>query len=101
MSTLRDKAEAMEKVGAGQRADQALGALITIQLQKYERHLLAVRQELAPFEERFGLPSEEGHRLYTAGELGDDAELMEWMGLYDDALLYQDRINTLKAAVEA
>lgn len=101
MSTLLEKAEAMQKVGAGDQAEQALGTLIQIHLQKYEQHLRAVRRELEPFEKEFGISSEEGHRRFMAGELGDDADCMEWMGLYDDVLLYQERIRTLKAAVEA
>ena len=32
-----------------------------------------------------------------AGELGDSADVMEWMGFYDDVLLYQERLATLRA----
>jgi hypothetical protein len=71
-----------------------------LHLQKYERELEAVRQELAPFERQHGMSSEECHRQFSRGELGDIAEIMEWMGLYDNALLYQERIETLRAAAE-
>jgi hypothetical protein len=36
-----------------------------------------------------------------AGEMGDSADMMEWMGLYDDMLLYQERIATLRAVIQA
>ena len=35
-----------------------------------------------------------------AGEMGDSADIMEWMGLYEDVLLSQERIATLRAATE-
>jgi hypothetical protein len=35
------------------------------------------------------------------GEIGDDADIVEWMGLYDNLLLYREWIDTLRAADEA
>ena len=101
MSTLRQKVEAMEKVGASDLANQALQKLIHLHMQKYERHLADVQRELVPFEQQYGMSSVEGHRRFMAGELGDSADVMEWMGLYDDVLLYQERLATLRAATEA
>ena len=100
MSTLLEKVEAIEKAGAGELAEQALRKLMHLHLQKYERELEAVRRELEPFERQYSMNSEECHRRFTRGELGDSAEIMEWMGLYDNALLYQERIETLRAAAE-
>jgi hypothetical protein len=101
MSTLQQKVEAMEKVGAGDLANQALQKLIRLHMQKYERHLADVQRELVPFEQQYGMSSAEGHRRFQSGELGDSADVMEWMGLYDDVLLYQERLATLRAATEA
>jgi len=100
MSTLQKRVEAMEKVGAGELVDQALWKLIRLQLQKYEKHLADVRRELEPFERRYAMSSEECYRRFMAGEMGDDADVMEWMGLFDNALLYKERIQTLQAAAE-
>ena len=55
MSTLQQKVEAMEKVGAVTVADHTLLKLIRLHLQKYERYLSEVQRELAPFEQRYGL----------------------------------------------
>jgi len=101
MSTLQQKIEAMEKVGAGAVADQALQKLIRLHMQKYERHLTEVQRELAPFEQQYGMSSAECHRRFLAGEMGDSADIMEWMGLYDDVILYQERLATLRAATGA
>ena len=101
MSTLQQKVEAMEKVGAGDAANQALQKLMRLHVQRYERQVAAVQRELAPFEQQYGMSSAECHRRFMAGEVGDSADIMEWMGLYEDVLLYQERIDTLRAATEA
>ena len=88
MSTLQQKVEAMEKVGAGALAEQALQTLMRLHVQKYDRHIVDVQRELAPFEQRYGLSSAACYRRFMAGEMGDSADLMEWMGLYEDVLLY-------------
>ena len=98
MTALQKRIEAIEKVGAGALADQALRKLIHLHLQKYVQHLEEVRRELEPFERQYGMSSEECHRRFVAGELGDAAHVMEWMSLYDNVLLYQERIETLQAA---
>jgi hypothetical protein len=101
MNALHIRVEALEKVGAGALADQALWKLIRLHLQKYERHLAEVQRELQPFEQQYGMSSAECHRRFMAGELGDTADIVDWMGLYDNLLLYQERLETLRAAAEA
>jgi hypothetical protein len=100
MSTWQQKIAAIEKVGAVAVADQALLKLIRLHVQKYEKHLAEVRRELEPFEQQYGLSSAECHRRFLAGDMGDSADIMEWMGLYEDALLYHERLATLRAATE-
>jgi len=100
MSILQQQIAAIEKVGAGDVAEKTLQKLIHIHTQKYEQHLADVRRELEPFEKQYGMDSAEGHRRFMAGELGDSADIMEWMGLYDDVLLYEDRLATLQATLE-
>lgn len=100
MHALQRKVEAMEKVGAGALADQALRKLIRLHLQKYEKQLAEVHRELEPFERQYGLTSEECARRFAAGEMGDAADIVDWMGLYDNVLLYRERIATLREATE-
>lgn len=101
MTALQKRIEAIEKVGAEALADHALRKVIHLQLQKYEKQLADMRRELEPFEQQYGMTSEEGHQSFLAGELGDAGDVMEWMGLYDDVLLYRERIATLQAATDA
>ena len=60
-----------------------------------------MQKELELFETQYGMRSEECLRRFMAGELGDAADIMEWMGLYDDVLLYRERVETLRAVAEA
>jgi hypothetical protein len=101
MSVLQKRVEAIEKVGAGTLADQALQKLIRLHLQKYEKQLEEAQREVEPFEQQYSMSSEECHQRFMAGELGDAADIVEWMGLYDNVLLYRERIETLRAAAEA
>ncbi len=41
-----------------------------------------------------------GYEKYEAGTLGDDADVMDWMGVYDNFRLYQVRIEMLRSVVE-
>ena len=101
MSVLHERVEALEKIGAGALADQALLKLVRLHVQKYEKHLTEVQKELEPFEQQYGISSEECYRCFMAGDMGDAADIVEWMGLYDNVLLYRERLATLRAAAEA
>ena len=55
--------------------------------------LLELHTELGEFERRYGLSSEECYSRFTAGQMGDDVEIFEWVArltsycdpLYDQA----------------
>ena len=101
MNMLHERVKALEKVGAGTMAEQVLLKLIRMQLQKYEKHLADVQKELEPFEQQYGVNSKECYQRFMAGEMGDSADMVEWMGLYDNLLLYRERLETLRVAAEA
>jgi hypothetical protein len=101
MSLLRERIEALEKVDAGALADQVLLKLLRLHLQNYEKHLAAALKELKRFEQRYGISSDACYQRRLAGAMGDAADIVEWIGLYDNVLLYRERIETLRAAAEA
>jgi hypothetical protein len=101
MNTLHERVEALEKVGAGALVNQTLLKLVRLHLRKYERHFTEVQKELEPFEQQYGISSEECYHRFMAGEMGGFADIVEWMGLYDNLVLYRERIKTLRAAAEA
>jgi hypothetical protein len=100
MSLLRERIEALEKVGAGALVDQALLKLVRLHTQKYEKQLAAVLKELEPFEQQYGISSDECYRRSMAGAMADAAAIVEWMGRYDNVLLYRERIETLRAVAD-
>ena len=48
-----------------------------------------LRKELLPFEKRFQMTSAEAWEKYNNGLLGDDIDIMEWMGLYESCLAHE------------
>jgi hypothetical protein len=79
MNVLRERIEALEKVDAGPLADQALLQLVRLHLQRYEKHLAEMMKEVEPFEQQYGISSEECYQRFMAGEMGDAADIVEWM----------------------
>ena len=79
MNMLHERIEALEKVGAGALADQALLKLVRLHLQKYEMHLTEVQKELEPFERQYGISSDECYQRFMAGAMGDAADIVEWV----------------------
>ena len=58
------------------------GAATLQRLRAEKAQLAELAGELADYEARFGMASDRFFAKYTAGELGDDAEIFEWQVLY-------------------
>ena len=56
------------------------------------------REALVPFEKRFQIKSEEARKKYAKGELGDDIDTMEWMGLYENYLAFEQQLSRIKSS---
>jgi len=54
------------------------------------------REALIPFEKRFKIKSEEAWKKYAKGELGDDIDIMEWMGFYENYLAFEQQLKRIK-----
>ena len=46
------------------------------------------------------MSSEACYRRFESGELGDGGDFFEWIGLYENVLLYKKRIEMLEAAMK-
>ena len=95
MSVLEKKIEILEQIGAGSILDRTLSKLIAIQIARYQMAIQQITPELKAFEKRFNMPSEECYSKFNAGKLGDDGDIFEWVSLYENVLLYQERLNLL------
>jgi len=100
MSISQKKIDVLMEIGAGAIIDSTLSKLINIQIAKYQTNIKQINTELEEFEKRFSMSSEECYKRFESGELGDGADFFEWIGLYENILLYKKRIKMLEAAVQ-
>ena len=54
------------------------------------------KKVLLPFEERFQMTSEVAWQKYINGQLGDDVDIMEWMGLYENCQAFERQFERIK-----
>ena len=90
----------MIEVGAGAVIDRTLNKLITIQIASYQTNIKRISTELEEFEKKFNMSSEECYRRFGSGELGDEGDFFEWVGLYENILLYKKRTKMLEATIK-
>jgi hypothetical protein len=100
MTISQKKIDALMEIGAGAIIDSTLSKLIIIQIARYQTNIKQISNELQEFEKKFNMSSEECYRRFESGELGDAGAVFEWVGLYENILLYKKRIKMLEAAVK-
>jgi hypothetical protein len=67
------------------------------QIQKDEAQLADLGEELARFEQRYGMSSADFFARYQAGQMGDDADVFEWNALYKMHTRLADAVNSLRS----
>ena len=97
----KKKIDILLSFGAGEELDTSLNKLIGFQIAKYRSNINQIRYELSRFEAKYKISSEDFYKKFESGELGDAADYFEWVGLYENVLLYSERISTLKAALKS
>ncbi len=55
-----------------------------------------IKRELMPFEKHLQMSSEDAWNLFISGKLGDDMDIMEWMGLCENLSDFQDYYNRIQ-----
>lgn len=63
---------------------ETLAKLLQIEKTKCLRKIERLKNELSPYEQRFGMNSLDAWNAYRAGRLGDDMDVMEWMALVEN-----------------
>lgn len=95
------KIDILVSFGAHKELDLSLSKLIHFQIAKYRTHINQIRSELSRFEKKYHLTSEEFYQSFEAGKMGDAGDFFEWVGLYENVLLYKDRIRSLEEALRS
>ena len=79
-----------------QRVKSTLRKMADIEISHYQLDLKNAGAALRPFEERFQMTSQEAWERYNSGRLGDDLDIMEWMGLYENCLALEQQLKRIK-----
>ncbi len=61
----------------------------------YQTAINHLKSDLEAFERQFKMSSEECYQRFHSGELGDGSNIFEWVALYENVLLYRQRIQKL------
>lgn len=80
--------------------DATIDKLVTMERAQAARELARMEAVLHKFEEQYQLPSEEFHRRFQAGNMGDEADFFEWSAFYQMWLSTREQLDLLKAVVE-
>jgi hypothetical protein len=99
MTTL-EKIKNLERVYAGGYGDdfmdRALDKLLAHQLAEDEAALRTLRADLNELERKYRLRSDEFAHRYQGGEMGDEADFVEWNALYHMYTRLQNRFSMLQ-----
>ncbi len=74
--------------------DQTLDKLFSVEAATAQTDVDELRDDLLKFEETYNMKSEDFYTRFEAGEMGDDADLIEWASYFD---MYRNAINRLAA----
>jgi len=79
-----------------QRVKSTLKKMADIEINHCRLNLAKARTALHPFEKRFKMSSKDAWEKYNRGDLGDDLDIMEWMGLYENCLSFEKQLQRIK-----
>ena len=96
----KKKIDILLSFSAVEELDTSLNKMIIFQIAKYRSNINQIRQDLNGFESKYRMSSEEFFDKFESGKLGDDGDFFEWAGLYENVVLYSQRINSLESALK-
>jgi len=76
---------------------QTINKLIDDEIGQARIHLRETERDLAAYEKKFGMTSEEFFKKYQAGQTDDSMETIEWASLTQMAERIRQRLNFLSA----
>ena len=77
------------------RIRNTLKKLAEIEAGKCSTKIERTKKDLSVFEGRFQLKSKTAWDEFNKGKLGDSADIIEWMGLYENLLDFQDQYDRI------
>jgi len=77
--------------------DATIEKLVNMERSRLQAELDSLSVHLRAFEQQYHLFSEEFHRKFQAGEMGDDADMFEWDAFYLMWLSAREKLEALQA----
>ncbi len=78
--------------------DRTLYKLFSVEADEERKSIEELRVDLDEFEDRFGMKSSEFYDRFEAGEMGDDADFIEWASYYQMYERAMKRLELLTGA---
>jgi len=99
MSTILEKVRLLEqyiemRAGYIDRVlESTLDKILQREHDRLQSQIARLRDQLAVFENRYGLPTSEFYERFERGEMGDDADFFEWSATWE---MFQDLQSDLE-----
>jgi hypothetical protein len=90
------KINSLTSIGAEKQVKDTLRKIILIRISNYEAELSLLSSELKSFEDKFNKKSLVFYNEFNKGKLGDEMDFIEWAALYENYLLFRERIVLLR-----
>lgn len=81
--------------------DRALEKLLRHEAEQSQAQLSQLEADLAEFERRYDLSSDEFYQRFQAGHMGDDMDFVEWASLVQMSTNLKQRLELLQAGEPA
>ena len=78
--------------------DQAVAKLVTLEVERARADLTRLEERLATYEAQYAMSSPEFYTKFESGEMGDDADVVEWSILWDMHQATHKRLDELTRA---
>lgn len=98
---LRALAQLYQRGQASKMMDRTLDKLLAYEADVSRKQLRQLQTDLAEFERRYGLSSDEFYRRYQAGQTDDRMDHVEWASLVQMANNLRERLRLLTAEDQA
>ena len=93
------KLEALREAYSEEELEPVLDRLLQTRLEAYRNRLSEYEYDLQAFEERYKVKSADLYEQFEAGQRGDAADYLEWLGVYDHYLRLRHKIERIEQAL--
>jgi len=92
---LETRVKKISEVLGEERVLSTLKRLIQLEADHCLYEIEQIQWELIPFEKQYSMKSETAWNEYNKGRLGDDADVMEWMAVYENLIDFKEEYNRI------